>query len=364
MTAPITSKLWTIAPNVRNLYTTLVDMTAWCLYENKVAMVGVGWTVKFSSDGVTGPANGADTTDRWLARANAGVRAAVAAAAQSWIVLQNVDGVQVLLDFQGASDDIARIAFSPKGLYTLAGTTTHQPTATDEVICSSTATVISATAGGDRVMSIWTSNDTRNWSFIVFRTAAVISFIGVERIVNLCGPGVFGDGVVDIPYVGWRYTNLVRHNSTSFPGTINPTSGLLFGVTGAIARVFTAGTSKTIRIGGGGVLCCYEGNAGGGPTNPFLSTVNVSELNIGVPAMPVLWSSFITAGATGFIGYPIDWWQMVAAGGATPAQSDFVPGYEVGDTPGVDPVRTNWFVALGASVIRPWKNSAPTLEVT
>lgn len=364
MTAPITSKVWTIGPNKRNAFVSLVDETSWVLYENKVQMVTAGWTVKFSCNGVTGPTNGADTTDRWTARANAGVRATIAGAAQSWIVLQNADGVQVLLAFQGATDDIARIAFSPKVGYVLAGTTTFQPTATDEVVASSAATIVNATASADRVMTIWTSNDTRNWSFIVFRASAIVCTVGVEQIVNLCAPFVFGDGASDVPYVGYRYTVLTRTSAVTFPTTISPTSGLLFGVTGAIARVFTAGTSKTIRVGAGEILMCYEGNAGGGPSNPFLSTVNVSELNNGAPTMPVVWSSFITAGATGVLGYPIDWWQLVTSSISTPALGDFSPGYEVGDTPGVSSVRSNWFVTLGAGMVRPWKNAAATLDIT
>lgn len=364
MPAPITTKLWTVTPNKRNAYVSLVDMTSWCLYENKLAMIAAGWTVKFSSNGVTGPANGADTTDRWLARANAGVRATIAGAAQSWIVLQNVDSVQVLLAFQGATDDIARITFSPRGLYTLAGTTTFQPTASDEVTSSSATTIINATTSADRVMTIWCSNDTRNWSFILFRASAIVCTVGVEAIVNLCAPFVFGDGAVDAPYVGYRYTNLIRHNNTAFPGTITPTSGLLFGVTGAVARVFTLGTSKVIRIGSGEICMCYEGNAGGGPTNPFLSTVNVSELNNGAPAMPIVWSSFITAGATGVLGYPIDWLQMMTASISTPTLGDFSPGYEIGDTPGVSLLRSNWFVTLGAGMVRPWKNVSAVMDIT
>lgn len=363
MTAPITSKVWTISPNVRNAYVSLVDMTSWCLYENKVAMLAVGWTVKFSSDGVTGPASGADTTDRWAARANAGVRATVAAAAQSWIVLQNVDGVQVLLDFQGASDDIARISFSPKGLYTLAGTTTHQPTASDEVVSTSAATIVNATTSADRVMSIWCAADTRQWSFVMYRANALVCTVGVERINNFCGTFIFGDGASDVPYVGYRYTLLTRPVNHSNPSTVSPTSQLLFGVTTAVARVFTVGSSKVIRLGGGSIGSCFEGNPGGVPSNIFITNVNVSELNAGAPMTPLYWSSFFTANATGFIGTPVDWWQMATTSAAVPAQADSVAGYEVGDTPGVSPLRSNWFIVLGSAMVRPWRNAAATLEI-
>jgi len=363
MTAPITTKVWTVLPNKRNAYTSLADMTAWCLFENKVAMKNIGWTVKFSCDGTTGPSSGADTTDRWATRANAQTRGAAAANPQSWIVMQNADGVQVLLAFQGATDDAARISISPKGLYTLATPSTNQPTATDELATG--ATVIGTSTSGDRTMTIWVSNDTKNWSFIVFRAGAVIGTWGAERITNFCAPNVFSpDGLSDIPYVTYRYTSLGRQTGAGVPGTITPTSLLLFGVNGALARVFTAGTAKSIRVGGGQVMFCYEGNVGGVPSAPFASQADVSGLNNGTPAMPIIWSSSFTSGATGFIGSPIDWWQMVTTSASIPNQGDFVPGYEVGDTPGVSPQRTNWFVALGCGMVRPWKNAAVTLETT
>jgi hypothetical protein len=103
------------------------------------------WTVAGSNDTVTA---GMDAVDRWL-DPDTDIKFSVSdpgTGSRSWIVLENVDGVQVLIDCRrtdnpggGAAGNSARdifIQFSPSGGYT-GGSTTTQPTATDNrTLCS------------------------------------------------------------------------------------------------------------------------------------------------------------------------------------------------------------------------------------
>ena len=70
------------------------------------------------------------------------VRGAAAGNAQSYGVYQAADGCQILIAYQGASDDIIRISYSKGGLFTLAGLhVTSDSISMPEVQTSATATV-------------------------------------------------------------------------------------------------------------------------------------------------------------------------------------------------------------------------------
>lgn len=365
MTAPLLTKTWNVSANLRRAYSSLNDLAAWMMYQNKAAMVAAGWTVKLSCDGTTGPTNGADTTDRWASQANATTRAMIAGAAQSWIVLQNSDGVQVLITYQGASDDIWHLTFSPSGVYTLAGTTTFQPTATDEVVLNTANTMTNATASLDRVMTIWCTTDTKQWSFALFRNSTIVGIYGVERVNNLCAAGVFSsDGITDHPYVGYRYTACARTGTT---GT-GPVSGALnvspggASWSGGSARVFTGGAARITRTGGGEIMICPATGSSMSTIGVFNADKPAAQNALSSPMLPIYWSGEKVANLDGIIGYPIDWWQMYTSSGSTPGLGDFVPGYEPGDnTAGA--ARANWLVALGAAMVRPWKNASASLEI-
>lgn len=102
------------------------------------------WTVAGSNDTVTA---GMDAVDRWL-DPDTDIKFSVSDSggtkSRSWIVLQNVEGGQLLIDCRrndnpGGSGNSARdiyIQWSPTGGYTGGSTTTH-PTATDNrTLCS------------------------------------------------------------------------------------------------------------------------------------------------------------------------------------------------------------------------------------
>jgi hypothetical protein len=368
MFAPQLTKNWTISPNLRRSFTTLIDQVGWLFYENKTKLLAAGWTVKFSSTGLVGPTNGADTTDRWVSITDIATRATVAAAPQSWIVLQNTDGLQILFTYQGASDDIARITYSPGGLFTLAGTTTHQPTATDETFVINATSLVNATTSQDRVMSIWTTTDTRHWSFVLGRADVLLHAIGVERVISYCGPNVF-----DVPYVGYRHiTFLLYNNPGGLAGTgVTPITtpydvlGVYSGANfrGTIARVFTNAASRINRVHGGWIEVA-------GAADGFTRTYNdvfffdiypALQGSRGAPCYPLIWSGERVANLDGILGSPIDWWLCHTGQALAPARGNMLPGFDVGDNPSVDPVRSNWCVALGNAMVRPWKNAAAAM---
>ena len=368
MFAPQLTKNWTISPNLRRGFTTMVDMVGWFFYENKTKLLAAGWTVKFSSGHVvgvlTGPSGSGDTTDRWTSIGTILTRATVAASPQSWMVLQNNEGLQILFDYQGASDDIGRICCSPGGLYTLAGTTTHQPTATDEVQTCVLTSLVNATASQDRVMQIWTTTDTRHWSFALFRSGNLEHVIGVERITSYCGPNVF-----DVPYVGYRHNLLQLYVNPTF-GTITPittsNSSSAVGTANHLsthARVFTNAASRIVRVAAGWIEVAGVADGFARTYNdPFFNDIYPAlQGSRGAPCYPLIWSGERAVNLDGILGSPIDWWLCHTNQAGVPARSNMLPGFDVGDNPNTDPVRSNWCVALGNAMVRPWKNAAAAM---
>jgi hypothetical protein len=362
--APILTKTWNISPNLRHSFVSLADMTGWFFYTNKTAMLAAGWTVKFTCNGTTGPSGAGDTTDRWLSEADADTRATIAGASQSYAVLQNTDGLQVLFTFQGASDDIGRISYSPGGLYTLAGNTTFQPTASDEVAFSVGSTLVNGTTSSDRVMTIWCSTDTKQWFLAICRQGILVCYLGVERIIPYAAPAVFA-----VPYVGFRYTGMLIQNNpaagTGYTpgGIINNTAHNAANFAGCAARVFTAAAFRIIRCGSGAInMCSFP--------DTFTRTLNDRFFNAGYPALqgslsaplyPFFWMGEKSANCDGVLGSPIDWWFCHTSVGTFPGYSNNLPGYDVGDDPNTDPIRSNWFMSLGSECVRPWRDAAPSM---
>lgn len=369
MVAPILTKSWTITPNVRQAYVSLADTVGYVLYQNKAAMVAAGWTVKWTCDGTTGPASDGDNTDRWLSKADADNRGASASAAQSFAVLQNQQGVQVLLAFQGAADHNARISFSPSGSFARAGTVTFQPTASDELVIQPPGdTLVNSTTSGDRVMTIWNTTDTRNWCFALFRANTLLTYVGVERINNLCFQNIFGTtGSNEIPYVGYRFLSGSRATGAGNPLDTWPNVAAgATGMLGFVARVFTGGALRALRAIGIGPNAAFVPGTSITVANAGTFTTDKPALQNGTtsPMWPVYLVGERTANLDGVLGYPFDWWQMLTGTITVPAVGDFIPGWDPGDTPGVTPVRTNWLVSLGPAIVRPWRNAAVSLETT
>lgn len=354
MSALKLSKAWSINPNVRNAFVSLTDMAGWWIYENHAFLITKNWTVKFTSDGVT-----ADGNDNLPNKTAASIRGANTTTPQSFTVLTNPDGVDLLITYQGATDDVIKIAFSPGGLYALAGTPTHQPTASDEVIWCQGNSVVNATASADRVMTIWASDDGKNWCNALWRVNTLQSVLGLERVNSFCAPGVHNK-----PYIAFRYNNLVRSNSPGGNGpTFDPTSTAAgaAGWFGTLARVVTDGATRTTRCGAGTIA--IPSSIGNNLVIEESMLSNTPALQGGgMPMLPLFLTGEKAASLDGFLGTPQDWWVGYASTTSIPAVGDVMPGYEPADIIGVDPVRSNWFVALGSTMIRPWRDSAPSLQ--
>lgn len=366
MPAPILTKTWTIYPNLRRGFTSLADAMGWSFYENKTKLLAAGWTIKFTCDGTTGPSSPADTTDRWTSIATAMTRGASAAAAQSFAVLQNSDGLQIMFAFQGATDDIGRISYSPGGLFILAAPSTNQPTATDEVVTSTGNSLVNATTSQDRVMTIWTTSDTKHWSCLLARDGSIQAVIGVEQVISYCGVNVF-----DVPYVGYRHTlfaKVVNPTATS-PSPCGAILNVAVGAAtyrGTHARVFTNSASRIVRVGAGFVNIT-------GVADTFTRTFNDPFFSSNYPALqgsraaalyPITWSGEKSANLDGILGSPVDWWLCHTAQTGVPFATNMLPGFDVGDNPNTDPVRSNWFVAIGAEMVRPWRNAAAFMTLS
>lgn len=367
MPFPQLSKAWTISANVRQTYTTLLGVMGWFAYENKTRMLAVGWTVKFSSNGTIGPTGPTDTTDRVTSPGTFATRATVAAAAQAWFVLQNIEGVQILFTYQGATDDVMRISYSPAGLFTLAGTTTHQPTATDEVIMTNVTTVINNGTSLDRVMSIFCASDTTAWRVCLFRNGTLIIALSLDKVARIALPAL-----LPVPYV---FGNFVKTNrewtaddgvgnvmTPTYPDMIAISIGSSYRGWGT--RVFTAGASRLCRVYGATVLmtdATAVSNALLAMTT--LATFTASLGGLGALVWPIVLWGEKTANLDGPWASAVDWYQMATTTLTSPALGVMIPGLEVGDNPVSDPARTNWFVALGAATIWPWRDAGPSLEL-
>lgn len=367
MTAIQLQKNWSINPNVRNSYVSLADMAGWFIYENHAWMKTHGWTVKFTCgyDGVstwTGPTNSLDTTDRIVDKTAASGRGANATSFQSWTVLTSATGVDLLIAYQGASDDVIRLSYSVSGSFVLNGTDSrYQPTAVDEVAWCNGTSVISSATSNDRVMSIWAADDGKNWSCAIWRQGSLLLIVGLEYINSACAPTVF-----DQPYIALKYSNATRGTgdgggSPTSPRSVFVTGPPAAGWRGALVRVFTLGSARVLHIGAGSILLPTTPGGALQSTDSFLS--NTPALQAGsMPLFPLFLSTEKNQSGDGFVGVPPDWWVGYGANVSTPATGDFFPGFDVLDDPQVDSPRTNWFVALGAAMIRPWKDVAVSLE--
>lgn len=357
------TRTWTVNANLRRTFTTLNDQAGWWFFQNFSQLITSGWTVKYTCDGTTGPTSGADHTNRLTTQANCQTRGATAASAQSFAVVTNTDGVDMMITYQGATDDVLRVSYSPGGLYTIATPSTNQPTATDEVIVTSGTSVVNATTSQDRVMTIWTSSNGGHWSCIVFRQSATVICLGIEKGINLTPTGIW----VPQPYFCYKVFQFDRNG---FPAAANggpnydPSANAQNATnwSGVAIRATTSGTSKLIRVIMGGWELCDS------PASTRLSislmASNGTALQGGLmPLLPPIINGELGNGFEGVAGQPIDWWFAYGINAATPALGDFFPGYDPADVPGTDPLRTNWLIALGSSMVRPWRNVAASLQI-
>lgn len=288
MSLPTVFKTWVISPNNRIAFVSLIDTMGKYLFGVKAFLKTNGYTVKGSCDGTTGSM---DSTDRWASGANVATRATIAGAAQSWVVLTDGNGCDILLTYQGASDDIARISFSPGGLMVAAGTPAQQPTATDEQVIASATSLILATASADRLWNGWVSSDRKNCRFAIARSAAWVGITwGVEAVQSTVVTAVFNP-----PVWGFAFT----------PANL---AGTLAGLYGGYVASTRGGLAKTVVSSVAFSCQCYIGSEmyNATPTT-FGNTKTELQGAVGYPMFPLAIGSN-TAGASGKVGNLLDWW--------------------------------------------------------
>lgn len=286
---PPASNGWLFSPNNRISFVSLNDTMARLLFGIKNFLVATaGYTVKYTSTGSTGPSSASDHTDRWLSFSNCATRGTAAGTNQSFAVLTDGNGCDLLLTYQGASDDIARISFSPSGLFVPAGTSTQQPTATDELVVLTGTSLVGGTASLDRVWHAMATKDRRSLRFFIYRAGSLMNSVGLELCLT---NGVIDNGVsFNPPVVGWATSQATinaapSNGSVVGPGTTN---------NGGIARI----NSTSVAVGG-----CGESYLGS-----LVGTSLTLDLQGGGPVVVPVGFATSTASVAGKIGNRIDCW--------------------------------------------------------
>lgn len=323
MPYPAVAKTWMFTVNNRVAFSSLNDTMSKLLYGIKNFLVAtVGYTVKYTCNGTTGPSSSSDHTDRWSSASNATTRGANTTSANSFAVLTDANGCDVCFSYVGATDDVARISFSPGGLYVPAGTATNTPTATDENVVVSATSLINSATSLDRVWHCLATNEQKGFRVIVARGASSVgTYWGVEAVSS---------------------RTIVPFSPSVWGFSISATSGVTFG------NIFgSTTTGGTIRLLANNisVIGIIEGlntfNTQGGV---WQNTKTELQGAIGFPMRPLSIGSS-TSGFQGPIAYLIDWWFGRNASGATNwADGDMYGG--------------NKFFGATHGMVWPWDNSS------
>jgi hypothetical protein len=268
------------------------------LFQLKEFLKANGYTVIGSSNGVAATPAGLitvanDSVDRWVTAANAGVRGISAVAAQSWVVLRDGNGVDILIAYQGAGvtptgDDICRISFSPGQLFTSQATPTFQPTATDEQVMTSATTIIT-TNTDDRIWHGWVGGNAKAFRLVLARANVIVGAWGVENIIPCVLPPV----TFSPPVVGFAYNR---------SGLINVFNTFSASTSGGVARPSIASLAVNAQLGGGleTALAATTLTAFWG-IRPELQGGTLYDVDV------LSWWT-TTANTRGKLGQRIDWW--------------------------------------------------------
>lgn len=288
---PTAIKSWAagLLPNVRISFTSLLNTMGNYISGIGNQLITKGYTCAGSSNGTTAAMDG---TNRCTVASGFAVRAANTTTAQSWLVVTDASGAQTLFAYVGASDDIARISFSPSGVFTVAGTATFTPTATDEQVFLTGVTLIGSTASADRVYTVWVDSTSKMWRSVIFRSSIPVGpLMGVELYDS---SALSSPASAPVPSIGfaWGPVNLNSVNQIAAAYTAN--------TTGALARITISSVATSVQLGqsieqiGNSGLNNFEGQA--------------LNLNGGVPAICGigLWSTGTLNSVFGKAGNRID----------------------------------------------------------
>jgi hypothetical protein len=307
---PAYTKTWVQAlttgtPGIRIPFTSVLSTSQQCAFTLKDFLINSStattkYTMKCSASGGVGPTNLSDNTDRITNAAAWTPRATVAAASQAWFMLQDAFGAQVLVAFQGGSDDVWRISFSPGGLFVLAGTTTHQPTATDEQVVLATTTIVGSTASADRILHIWARDDAKGFRVAIFRSNAVVAPIFcIEEFNSAPVTGISGVTVSPALHGG-----VVNVPSGSDIGS-NLNGAFVVNSLGSVVRAVISSVGFSCQ-------CEYAGLARAGVSLGATSTVSHLQGAVWVPYPLILFSGLTNA--IGPLGQVYDHYQVQPTG--------------------------------------------------
>ena len=351
MGLPTVTQTWTISPNNRYVFATVIGATGAVMYSwTQFLLTTMGWTCKGSCDGTTGAMDGVNritAANKWATRNNG------AAGAMSWIVVTDGQGINWCYSFNSASDDIVRLAHSTGGNYVAAATPTQQPTATDECFDATSGSWVSATASSDRVWHMWGNSDKKMARLSINRAGAPVSFIKTEKFTSsLVSPATFslgtGGGTVGAiksfynagePAGGFQSGSGITQQYVTFCNYIANSKGDL-------CRVHCGGADNNIKASQAGESVAA---AAASPTyftneKPYLQG-GTGELlfphNLGSLTLP-------TTG-DGKLGNVIDSWFAWTNANTTPS-----PGDSFGNLQ---------FLALGSGIILPWDGATTAVFV-
>jgi hypothetical protein len=109
---PTPVKTWTISPNNRLVFASLLQVQQGYLHGIKTFLKANGYTVKGSASAGVGAMDG---VDRWTLTTDVTPRATVQSSSNAWIVLTDANGADLCLSYVGATDDVARLSYSSQG---------------------------------------------------------------------------------------------------------------------------------------------------------------------------------------------------------------------------------------------------------
>jgi len=296
MAMPAKQKTWTVSANNRIPFVTLNDTMSKYLFGVKEFLKTNGYTIAGSSNGTTGGTPGTpDGVDRWITSANVTTQGANAASAQSWVILTDGNGVQILLTYQGAAAQNARFSFSPGALFVVAATSQNQPTATDEQVFSpATNDVINSTGSLDRSWFGWVDSQSKLCRFAIARNQVFVGQLwGVELVASV----VAGAGTTWSPAV-WGFA--LPANSDTWAG------GSVVG----LARPTVSSSSVNVSA-----KWAVEQFGNSSTDTSIHNSKAEMQGALGFPVVPIGIGS-TTAGGQGKLGNLYDFWYGRGSGGS------------------------------------------------
>jgi hypothetical protein len=300
MGLPTVSLSWDFTKiNQRETYSSVNDATGFALFTLwRYAIDVLGWTVKYTCDGTTGPSSSSDHTDRLTTKAKCITRGTSTTAAQSFGVATDGGGADHLFAYLGSGssptgDDLFYIAYSPTGVYVPAGTATNTPTATDQVLVMNSLTLV-GTGTNDRVVTIVGDTTKKHLHLLIYSNGALVR----EYWITRCTSTVLSAWNWNDPLIVGQVTAVTASNAAATGGgSMALPAGSTQGSTGnAYAKIGTT----IAAVGGGG-----EHPVGTGAGGTF--AVANPELNGGAPIVPITFGT-ATTNVEGKLGNAIDEW--------------------------------------------------------